>query len=98
VTKEDIKRTLRANREKLKIYHVRRIGLFGSQARGVSRARSDIDLLVEFDEPIDLFAFVHLADDIENILHNKVDLATEKSLKPFIRSRVMKEVEWIEGL
>jgi predicted nucleotidyltransferase len=98
VTKEDIKRTLKANREKLKRYHVRRIGLFGSRARGVSRAKSDIDLLVEFDEPIDLFAFVHLTNDIENILHHKVDLATEKSLKPYIRSRVMKEVEWVEGL
>lgn len=98
MTKEDIKRALLANREKLKNYHVRRIGLFGSQARGVARLRSDIDLLVEFDEAIDLFAFVHLADDIEKMLHKKVDLATEKSLKPFVRSKVMEEVEWVEGL
>ena len=96
MTKEDIKQTIRANREILRERHVSRIGLFGSHARGMSRKRSDIDLLVEFDETIDLFEFVHLVEDLESMLNSKVDLATEDSLKPLVKSKVMEEVEWIE--
>ena len=98
MTKENIKETLRENLERLRGYHVRKIGLFGSHARGNAKKKSDIDLLVEFDQTIDLFAFIHLADDISSILNAKVDLVTESSLKPLVKSRVMEEVEWIEGL
>jgi uncharacterized protein len=57
-----------------------------------------VDLLVEFEEVIDLFDFVHLTDEVEKVLKTKVDLATPDAIKPYIRPRIMKEVEWIEGL
>ena len=98
MTKEDIKETLRTNREKLRSYHVCRIGVFGSHARGRANKKSDVDLLVEFEETIDLFAFIHRAEEIGSMLDAKVDLATENSLKPLVKSKVMEEVEWVEGL
>jgi predicted nucleotidyltransferase len=37
-------------------------------------------------------------DEVEKVLKTKVDLATPDAIKPYIRPRIMKEVEWIEGL
>lgn len=98
MTKEDIKRILLANKGILKKYKVNKVGIFGSYVSGKPRKKSDVDLLVEFDEVIDLFDFVHLTDEINQILKAKVDLATPDAVKPSIRPKIMKEVEWIEGL
>lgn len=49
LTKEEIIEKLRENKEILKQYGVKRIGLFGSYIRGDQKKDSDIDLVVEFD-------------------------------------------------
>jgi len=41
-----------------KKYNVKRIGVFGSVVRGDAHSKSDIDVLVDFSEPIGLFQFV----------------------------------------
>jgi predicted nucleotidyltransferase len=41
-----------------------------------------VDLLVEFDEVIDLFDFVHLTGEVEKVLKINVDLATPDAIKP----------------
>ena len=91
MTKEDIKEALRENRDILRRYNVHRIGVFGSHARGRAKKKSDVDLLVEFKKTIDLFDFIHLADEIGTILDARVDLATKDSLKPPLKPRVMEE-------
>jgi predicted nucleotidyltransferase len=98
MTKEDIKRVLLNNKKILKKYKVNKIGIFGSFATGRTKKKSDVDLLVEFDDMIDLFDFVHLSDEIKQILKSKVDLVTPDTIKPYIKPRILKEVEWIEGL
>ncbi len=98
MTKEDIKRVLLNNRKILKKYKVNKIGIFGSFATGRTKKKSDVDLLVEFEGMIDLFEFVHLNDEIQHILKNKVDLVTPDTIKPYIKPKILKEVEWIEGL
>ena len=86
------------NRNILKKYKVNKIGIFGSFATGRSGKKSDVDLLVEFDDIIDLFDFVHLNDAIQQILKSKVDLVTSDTIKPYIKPKILKEVEWVEGL
>jgi len=98
MTKEDIKRVLVKNRKILKKYKVNKIGIFGSFATGRTKKKSDVDLLVEFDGMIDLFDFVHLNDEIQQILKSKVDLVTPDTIKPYIKPKILKEVEWVEGL
>jgi len=98
MTKEDIKRVLLNNRKILKKYKVNKIGIFGSFATGRTKKKSDVDLLVEFEDMIDLFEFVHLNDEIRHILKSKVDLVTPDTIKPYIKPKILKEVEWIEGL
>jgi hypothetical protein len=98
MTKEDIKRVLLSNKKILKRYKVSKIGIFGSFATGRTKKKSDVDLLVEFDDMIDLFDFVHLNDEIQQILRSEVDLVTPDTIKPYIKPKILKEVEWVEGL
>ncbi len=92
---EDIMTVLREHTEELKRCSVRRIGLFGSYARGEQKRRSDIDFLVEFGEP-SFDNFMDLVFALEKHLRRRVDLVTEGSLSPYIRPYVEKEVRWYE--
>ena len=81
-TLEEIKSTLASHKEKLRQkYKVKKIGIFGSYARGEQKEISDVDVLVEFEGPVG-FAFIHLADSLEELLGIKVDLTTKDAIKP----------------
>ena len=62
-------------------YKVSQIGIFGSYIRGEQGEKSDLDILVEFREPIGL-EFIELAEFLENILGVKVDLVSKGAVKP----------------
>ena len=98
MSKKDIEKILRQNKAILKKYKVNKVGIFGSFATGKAKKKSDVDLLVEFEDVIDLFDFVHLADEIQKVLKVKVDLSTPDAIKPYIKPMILREVEWIEGL
>lgn len=78
-----------------KRFKVGRIGVFGSFASGSEREGSDVDVLVEFSEPVDIFTFLELKEYLEGILGREVDLVTEKALKPPIRDEVLKQVLYV---
>lgn len=56
------------------------MGIFGSYARNEANENSDLDILVEFENPIGL-DFVSLADELEETLGIKIDLVSSNSLK-----------------
>lgn len=76
-------------------FQVKRIGLFGSYVRHEENEESDIDILVEFDKPT-LHNFMGLIDYLKDLFGRKVDLVTNKSLNPYLRPIVEKEVVWCE--
>lgn len=96
MTKKNIRKVLSKSREIFEKYKIKKLGIFGSYLRGENKKRSDIDLLIEFKEVIDLFEFVHLTNELQKLLRIKVDLATPNALKPYIKEKILKEVEWIE--
>lgn len=72
-------------------FTVRRIGIFGSVARGEATAESDLDILVEFDVP----TFDHYMDlkfMLEDNLKRPIDLVMADTLKPRIKSSIEDEV------
>lgn len=73
-------------------FKVKEIGIFGSYVKGEQKKRSDIDILVEFKEPIGLFRFIELEEYLEKLLGVKVDLVSKKALKPRIGENIIKEV------
>ena len=72
-------------------YGARNIRIFGSLARGEAREDSDIDFLVDLEPGRSLFDLGGLLMDLQKLLAQKVDVVTEKGLRPRIRDRVLKE-------
>ncbi len=70
------------------------IGIFGSYARGEQNESSDLDILIDFDETINLIELIGLEQELSDLLGVKVDLVTLKSvhpsLKPYIDSDLIR--------
>ena len=79
LTKAQIVRTLKKQNETLNGYSVKRIGLFGSYARGEQTAKSDIDFLVEFERPT-YDNFYGLCVFLETLFKRKVEVITPIAL------------------
>ncbi len=62
-------------------YHVRTLGLFGSATRSDFSATSDIDIIVDFSQPIGV-EFIDLANYLEHRLSRKVDLVSRNGILP----------------
>lgn len=86
-----LKKTLKKYKPVLqKKYKVKKIAIFGSYARGEQSEHSDVDILVEFYEPIG-WEFVDLKELLEKITGKKVDLVTVKALKPQLKETILSE-------
>lgn len=93
---EEIEKTLRECKPLLeKGFKVKEIGIFGSYLRREQKERSDLDILVEFSEPIGLFNFIELEDFLMKKLGVKVDLVMKDALKPRIKDKVIKEALYV---
>ena len=75
----------------LQKYHVKELAICGSRSRGDYRNGSDIDFLVEFlkDSRIDLFDFVELKLELEDLLGIQVDLGEKNHVKPHARNSIL---------
>ena len=74
-------------------YGVKRIGLFGSYAKGTPAKDSDVDILVEFEKPIGL-KFIEFAEYLEKLLGSKTDILTPAGVDGI---RIKKVAENIRG-
>lgn len=81
--------------ELCKEYPIKQIGVFGSYLRGEERPDSDVDVLVEFTKPVDLFRFLDLEEKLSELFGKKVDLVSKKALKPYIGKQILKEVRYV---
>lgn len=70
---------------------VRSIHLFGSAARGIETADSDLDFLVEFEPGRTLLDVVGLRTELCQLFDRRVDVVTRDSLKPGLRSEVLRD-------
>jgi len=92
---DQILATLRAYMPELREeYGIRNLWLFGSYVRGETKKRSDVDLLVEFEDrnPLTLFGFVNLERQLSELLGVEVDLVEKSVLKPAIGRRILEEI------
>ena len=90
----DIEKILKVHKPVLQEkYKVKEIGVFGSYVRNEQSEQSDIDILVQLNEPIG-WEFLDLKEFLESILNVKVDLVTFNALKPQIKDRILKEVKY----
>ncbi len=76
-------------------YGVNSLGIFGSYVRGEQSKKSDIDVLIDFENSISLLNFVALEHHLSDLLGKKVDLVMKSSLKPRIGKQILKEVIYV---
>ncbi len=60
---------------------IEELAFFGSYAREEQIPESDVDIMVLFYEPVG-YEFIDLAEEIEAILGEKVELVSKKGIKP----------------
>jgi predicted nucleotidyltransferase len=79
--------TLRRSEPALRGRGVKHAALFGSMARGDSRAGSDIDIMVEIDPDscITVFDYVDLKEYIAGLFDQPVDVVNRDGLKSHVR-------------
>ncbi|MBM4341370.1 MAG: nucleotidyltransferase family protein [Deltaproteobacteria bacterium] len=95
--REKILKILEDNQTAIKSYGVKRLGLFGSCARGECSEGSDLDFVVEFykksfDSYMDLKAF------LEGLFECRVDLVLADTIKPRLRTAILEEAVHVPGL
>lgn len=91
---EKILYTLRKELPGLKLkYKISSLEIFGSILREDFSITSDIDILVQFEEPPSLLKFIELENYLSDILNIKVDLVMKDSLKSIIRDQILAEAE-----
>jgi predicted nucleotidyltransferase len=88
----DIQQTI-INR--IKPYKPKRIGVFGPWSRGEQTEDSDIDILVDFENGINLLDLIGLEQDLTDILGVKVDLVTEASVHPALKSFIYADLKML---
>ena len=72
-------------------YHITRMGIFGSVARGEQTEGSDVDIYLETSKP-SLFALVHIKEDLQKLFGCDVDFVRlREHMDAFLRSRIEKE-------
>ncbi|NWG17554.1 MAG: nucleotidyltransferase domain-containing protein [Chloroflexi bacterium] len=76
---------------------IRRIGLFGSYVRGEQQPDSDMDFLFTMDD-FTWRRWMEAWNFLEDHPGVKVDLVPEKDLRPELRSHVLPEVRYAQGL
>jgi predicted nucleotidyltransferase len=83
-------------------FHVRRLDVFGSAARGTDfdPSRSDVDLLVSYlpGNSRDFGEYLALRDALADVLGRPVDLVTEGAIEnPFIRASIERSRQALYG-
>ena len=93
----EIKKILEKNDSYIKAtFYVRELGIFGSFVKERQKTRSDIDILVAFEQGHkDFFNYTRLKYYMEELLGRKVDLVIKEAIKPRLRERIFNEVEYV---
>jgi len=92
LTKDEILDAIRRRRDILLKYKVREIGLFGSFVRGEQVNRSDIDLVVDFEEP-SIENYMGLSSFLENLFGRKVEILTPAGVDSIRINHVKEEIK-----
>ena len=97
--RDEILRALAQHKDAIRGFGARRLGLFGSQARGEASAKSDLDFLVEFESGTKSFdSYMGLKEFLEDLFGRKVDLVVSEGLKPRLREGILREMVYAPGL
>jgi uncharacterized protein len=76
-------------------YKINKIGVFGSYARGDTHSGSDVDVIVEFSEPISLIRLVSLENYLSGLVGVKVDVVPKEDIRRELKDTILKEAVYV---
>ena len=68
---------------------MKKAALFGSYVRGDNNENSDVDILVDFPGGKTLFDLIELKQDLEELLHRKVDVVEYEGIHPLLKDSIL---------
>ena len=81
--------------ENAKKYGINTIGLFGSFSKDKGGEKSDVDIIIEISEP-DIFKLVHIKDDLEKLLHRKVDIVRKREkMNAYLKEHIKRDAIYV---
>lgn len=86
---------LQSHKKDLSRLGVRALALFGSVARNEGTAKSDVDILIDFDSKKGLFVFMDIKSYLEELLDCEVDLVTKNALHPALKKQILREAKYV---
>lgn len=92
---KEAQRILQSHKKDLSRLGVRALALFGSVARNESTAKSDVDILIDFDSKKGLFVFMDIKNYLEELLDCEVDLVTKNALHPALKKQILQEAKYV---
>lgn len=78
-----------------KPYNPKRLGVFGSYARGENTLESDVDILYSFNASLGIFSLVKIKNQLEKVLGKKVDLVSERYINEKLKKNIEKDLRII---
>lgn len=95
----EVLRKLNEESNNIKKYGVGRIGLFGSFVRDEQTNKSDVDILVEFEEGKESFDnYMSLLFYLEKLFSKKVDLVIAGNVREELRDEILGSVKYASKL
>jgi uncharacterized protein len=91
----EAKQILEQHKKDLLQLGVRTLAIFGSVVRDEATAKSDIDVLIDFDATKGLFGFASVKRFLEKLLNCEVDLVTKKGLHPALKDQILQEARYV---
>ncbi len=79
----------------IKPYNPKKIGIFGSYARGENSENSDIDILYDYYGKISLFDHIRIINELKKNLNKEVDLVTSDALHPLLKKQILNDLKLI---
>ena len=94
--KQEFLALVQRHEDRIRDLGVKRLGLFGSFARGEQNKDSDVDVLVEFERGQKTFDhFIHLSFFLEDLLKRRVEVITAESLSPYLKPYIIRNIEYV---
>ena len=99
LTSKIIMQKIEDNMDKINIFGVKKIGLFGSYVKDEQELESDLDFLVEFEEGKKTFDnYMDLKFLLESMFNRNVDLVVFEALKPDLKPHILETVKYASGI
>ncbi|MBL8906928.1 MAG: nucleotidyltransferase family protein [Rhizobiales bacterium] len=89
--RHEILALINSQRQPLAALNVESLHLFGSAARDKAKPRSDVDFVVRFRTAPSFDQFMDLKQLLEDALGTRVDLVTERAIRPELRDKIERD-------